>query len=342
LCEIVYGRARFLILYVCAGVLGNVASYEASPALGVGASGAIFGLFGVALVFSLKYRRELPGQMGDRLLRSLVPVLLLNLALTFSFSMIDKYAHLGGLIGGALLACLTESRTASAARHAREWLPVPAALASVVGLLLYGVWGLATVLPTAKQHLQATLAVLRQDADTAIRILERVVAQHPDDLQARAQLMDLLLVEHRQQEATGQFLEVYRRLLSRGPADPEIANDVAYTYANGGGDRLQEAEQLAQQAVKAEPNNGAILDTLAWIYYKEGKLKEAYVTQQQAVGLTPGEPGSRYHMGVIEEAMGHVPAAREEYGMALRLDANQPEAKQALARLNGKPGRPPE
>src|SRR5438128_5405715 len=97
-CEVLYGRARFLILYVCSGVMGTFASYKLSEVLGVGASGAIFGLFGVAVVYSIKYRRELPRGMGDRMLRSLMPALLLNLVITITIPLIDKFAHLGGLI----------------------------------------------------------------------------------------------------------------------------------------------------------------------------------------------------------------------------------------------------
>jgi membrane associated rhomboid family serine protease/Flp pilus assembly protein TadD len=332
LCEILYGRARFLILYVCAGVLGNVASYEASPGLGVGASGAIFGLFGVAIVFGLKYRRELPGQMGDRLLRSLVPVLLINLALTFSFSMIDKFAHLGGLVAGALLAALTESRTASAARHAREWLPVPAALASVVGLLLYGVWGLASVYTTSVPLVLASLAAQRNETRKAIRLLEPLVRRNPGNVDADELLAELLIKSGQGVRAEA----VYRRALSRNPNDPRLLNGLAYLYADHLGTHLDEAERLAQRAVAVQPKEGMFVDTLAWVYYKEGKLEEAYATQQQAVQLSANQADLRYHMGAIEEAMGHIPAAREEYEMALRLNPKLPEAQQALARLKSR------
>ena len=121
-----------------------------SPQFGVGASGAIFGLLGVALVFGIKYRRELPGGMGDRMRRSLTPVLLLTWRSPLRFRSSTKARHLGGLIAGALLAALTESRTASAARREREIVPVPLALVTAIGLLGYGVWGLAKIVPIAR------------------------------------------------------------------------------------------------------------------------------------------------------------------------------------------------
>lgn len=370
LCEIAYGRTRFLIFYVCAGVLGNVASYEISPELGVGASGAVWGLFGVAIVFSLKSRRDLPGQVGDRLFRSLVPVLLFNLVLTLAIPIIDKSAHLGGFLAGLLLAALSESKAAPASRRAHELLPVPAALATSIGLLCYGAWGLGSVLPVAGAYFQANLAVQRRRTDQAVRILERSVARHPDPPILQLPLLDLLLEQRRWQEATDQYLlltrsslpaleklqagmvieqalgragqrslleSVFARLFELHPTDPQLVNGICYPYIDVGGARLAEAERLMEKAVEAEPNDGNMVDTLAWIYYKQDKLKQAYTTQQRAIRLNSQQADLRYHMGAIEEAMGHLPAAREEYEMALRLDPKQVEAQKALTRLQSRP-----
>jgi tetratricopeptide (TPR) repeat protein len=318
-------------------VLANLASYELSDQPGVGASGAIFGLFGVAIVFSLKYRRELPGQMGDRLLRSLVPVLLLNLVLTLSIPIIDKAAHLGGFIAGALLASLTESRTTSPERRKSEALPLPAALLTAVGLLAYGAWGLGSVVTASIPLFRASLAVQRNDTAGAIRILEPVARRHPDNVAAQELFAELLSKSGQGQQAEA----IYRRLLKKRPNDPELLNALAYLYADVLNTHLDEAQRLAQRALANMPNDGNIVDTLAWIYYRQGKLKEAYATQQRAVRLESSQPDLRYHMGVIEEAMGHIPAAREEYAMALRLNPRMAEARQALERLNGRPTNPP-
>lgn len=293
-CELLYGRARFLILYVCSGLIGNVASFLASQTLGVGASGALFGLFGVALVFSIKYRRELPRGMGDRMLRSLIPVLLVNLFITLGLPFIDKFAHLGGLLGGAFLALFTESRAASAARRERELLPVPLALVTSLGLLAYGAWGVAGALPLAlKYH-----ATARQPAQRAA---------------------------------------VYRDLLAQDPEDPALMNQLAYFEADVLDAHLDEAERLARKAVQAMPNDGEIVDTLAWVYFKEGKLPDAEMTQKRAVRLDGNQADLRYHLGAIEAARGELAAARQEFETALRLDPKQADARRALAALPRRP-----
>ena len=63
-----------------------------------------------------KYRRDLPPGMAEQMRRSLTKVVLLNLLITMVVPLIDKAAHIGGLITGILLASLTESAAALPAR----------------------------------------------------------------------------------------------------------------------------------------------------------------------------------------------------------------------------------
>jgi membrane associated rhomboid family serine protease len=95
--EAALGRVRFLALYVLSALGGSVLSYLLSDPLqlGVGASGAIFGLFGAYYVVV----RRLGGET-----RSIVTLLVINLVITFTVPIIDWRAHLGGLVTGAVVA----------------------------------------------------------------------------------------------------------------------------------------------------------------------------------------------------------------------------------------------
>jgi len=95
--EALLGRVRFAAMYLLTGLAGSVLAYVLTtpnvPELG--ASGAIFGLFGALLV------------LGRRLRLNIQPIAVtigLNLVLTFSFSGISWQAHIGGLVAGAALA----------------------------------------------------------------------------------------------------------------------------------------------------------------------------------------------------------------------------------------------
>jgi membrane associated rhomboid family serine protease len=94
--EVMLGKARFLILYLLAGLGGNVLAYLIAPAneIGVGASGAIFGVMGAYVV--LARLRQKP--MGP-----VVYLIVINLVIGFTGN-IEWQAHIGGLLIGAALA----------------------------------------------------------------------------------------------------------------------------------------------------------------------------------------------------------------------------------------------
>jgi membrane associated rhomboid family serine protease len=96
--EAVLGPARFLALYLLAGIGGNVAAYLISPdALAAGASTAVFGLFAAFFIVLRKLKRDTSAVIG---------VLAINLVLTFTISGISIAGHLGGLVAGAAAAAI--------------------------------------------------------------------------------------------------------------------------------------------------------------------------------------------------------------------------------------------
>ncbi|WP_052329774.1 rhomboid family intramembrane serine protease [Thermicanus aegyptius] len=100
LVERMYGRARFLLIYFMAGLLGAVASFLYSDTVSVGSSGAIYGLFGALLFFGMRRRDLFFRSFG----KDLLFIIGLNLLISLLVPSIDLYAHLGGLVGGFLAA----------------------------------------------------------------------------------------------------------------------------------------------------------------------------------------------------------------------------------------------
>jgi membrane associated rhomboid family serine protease len=124
LIEQLYGSGRYLVLYMLSGIGGVAASYYFSPDVpSAGASTALFGLLGVLFVFGFRYRNELPGGFRHTFSPArLVPVLALNLFITFTLPFIDKSGHLGGLLAGALLGLVVPyARTAEKRSGAFWW-----------------------------------------------------------------------------------------------------------------------------------------------------------------------------------------------------------------------------
>jgi len=103
--ERVFGRTRFLLIYVLSGLFGSLVSFatHTSPNfLSAGASGAIFGLVGMQLAYFYHYRHTF-GEFGRSRLLNVLLIVGLNVFLGFSQAGIDNMAHLGGLVSGALL-----------------------------------------------------------------------------------------------------------------------------------------------------------------------------------------------------------------------------------------------
>lgn len=98
-----YGRLRTCAIYFIAGVAGALLSFlKDRPVLAVGASGAIFGLYGAAAVFLLRYHRTFPARLRWKTIRVYTPFLVLLVAP--SIWQADLLSHTGGFVGGALAA----------------------------------------------------------------------------------------------------------------------------------------------------------------------------------------------------------------------------------------------
>ena len=97
-----FGKVRFLIIYFGSAIFGNLMSCLFFDGVSAGASGAIFGLLGALLYFGYHYRVYL----GTALKSQIIPIIVLNLILGFSMENIDNAAHIGGLVGGVLLAIM--------------------------------------------------------------------------------------------------------------------------------------------------------------------------------------------------------------------------------------------
>jgi rhomboid protease GluP len=105
--ERLYGRWAFLGMYLVAAASGSLASFAFGPAQGgIGASGAVFGLFGI-LIAALYIHRPMVDQQTRGILGQLVALVILNLVIGFAMAgVVDNWAHVGGLIAGLWLGVL--------------------------------------------------------------------------------------------------------------------------------------------------------------------------------------------------------------------------------------------
>jgi membrane associated rhomboid family serine protease len=128
------GWFRLLLIYVVTGLFASAASYAFGPPFtpAVGASGAIFGLFGAFIAYN--YRRRHLALAAARL-RSAIVLIAINAFIAFSVPGIDWRAHAGGLAAGLVAGYVVEGTGSPSARRTILVLGTIGLLAAVVALV---------------------------------------------------------------------------------------------------------------------------------------------------------------------------------------------------------------
>ena len=113
---------------------------------------------------------------------------------------------------------------------------------------------------------------------------------------------------------------ILKELIAKYPDDPSVNNFLGYVWADWN-KNLEQAEKMIEKALKKEPENGAFLDSMAWVLYRKGKYDDAleYIekalekdTIQSAVVLD--------HAGDINAALGDEKEAIRRWKEALETD----------------------
>jgi len=138
-CETAFGRAQLVVLYVLSGLAGSLVSVLVSAGPSLGASGAIFGLQGAAIVLLRRERERL--LVRDRRVGFVLLIwAIYSIASGLTDPFIDNGAHIGGALGGALIATRLHPVVLSPlpperATTVRRWVGL------VVALLAYAIVG---------------------------------------------------------------------------------------------------------------------------------------------------------------------------------------------------------
>ena len=190
--EQIYGRGRFLALYFIAGLAGSVTSYalsiSAAPnTLGVGASGAIFGLLGGLVAFYVVHRNRF-GVIGRQSLTGLLVIVAINVVFGFIVPGVDNFAHIGGFVAGLLTGLAyspiyrvehgpyggPQSVADINSMLRRWWVPPAAAVVLVAGILLGNLNLDDTPIPhlrRAEEHrLQGEITLALDELNRAIQV----------------------------------------------------------------------------------------------------------------------------------------------------------------------------
>lgn len=157
-------------------------------------------------------------------------------------------------------------------------------------------------------------AVIRRTGDLqrARPLLVRAAQLQPDNRQV---LYDLAIVQEGLKEY-GAAAETLSRLVELDPESAHLKNFYGYLLADQGWE-LEKAERLIRDAVSEEPQNGAYLDSLGWVLYRQGKLDAALEHLIAAVNLVGDDPVVLEHLADCLRDLGQGEEALRTYQRAL-------------------------
>jgi rhomboid protease GluP len=175
--ERIYGHRLYCLIYLGSGLIGSALSlhFSAQHAVSVGASGAVFGVTGAMLVGVFQHRDKLPKAFGKQTVSSIGFFILYALMQGFTHKGIDNAAHIGGLIGGCLLAYVLPERFDM--EHFVRTLKNRAVAG--IALSILATVGLAAIAPTAtidqKRVFEGALAFQKGLAgfDSALKAIQK-------------------------------------------------------------------------------------------------------------------------------------------------------------------------
>jgi tetratricopeptide (TPR) repeat protein len=204
-------------------------------------------------------------------------------------------------------------------------------------------------------------------SEAAIEVLQQLARARPENLQVHVTLGDALRQLERYEEASRVYDDAvalldwdhenqwviyfargitheredrwpqaeadFRKALELRPEQPQVLNYLGYSFVEMG-ENMEEALDLIERAVAAEPNSGYIVDSLGWVLFRMGQFDEAVVHLERAAELLPVDPIVNDHLGDAFWAVGRKLEAEFQWKRALSFDPEDKDAERIRRKLD--------
>jgi Flp pilus assembly protein TadD len=206
------------------------------------------------------------------------------------------------------------------------------------------------------------------DRTEAIRRLSNIVTSNPNDLEAISVLGDLQRADKQYTAAADTYSKAlaitggnspgdwlfhyvrgityersdqfplaekdFLRALELNPNQPQVLNYLGYSWVDKGL-HLDRALGLIEKAIEATPNDGYIIDSLGWAYYRLGRYSEAVNKLELAATLLPNDPEINDHLGDAYWRVGRKLEAGFQWKIAYAMDTEGNVKKRVEPKLTG-------
>ncbi len=159
--------------------------------------------------------------------------------------------------------------------------------------------------------------------EKAVNILKKGIDIYPDNPKLHFRLG---VVYDKLNNKEGS-IEKMKKVIAMEPENANALNYLGYTYADL--DRnLEKAEELIKKALTYKPDDGYIIDSLGWVYFKQGRYEEAVKVLEKAVSKVPDDPIILEHMGDAYMKIGKLQKALEYFRKS--FDNKEPDQDKTI------------
>ena len=166
--------------------------------------------------------------------------------------------------------------------------------------------------------------------DDAQNVLNKAIQRFPNE----EQVYFLQGSVYEKQKKDKDAEKAFRRALDLQKDDPAVLNYLGFMFADRGV-HLEEAERMIQKAVQSDPTNGAYIDSLGWVYFKQNRLDRAEEYLKRAIIFLSTDSSIHDHLGDVYFKTKRYEEARVEWNKSLQLSMEQDEIDRVKKKLDG-------
>ena len=321
LLELTYGHEKFLLIYILSGFAGSSVSalgMKLTPdimGVSAGASGALFGVMGALVSFTIMERKNLPGRLYNALVINLSLLVAMNILISLIIPNIDILAHLGGLLAGFALGYMIEADIFAGSKNMRNKKIMT--IVSVLFLALLTVTSLMALTPP--RNLPYYLAInyfKNKDYDSAGKEFKKAVEIEPEKADIHLKLGIICLAENEPDRAIKELEEA----LKLEPNNCQANFFLALSYHERGDS--EKAVEYYKKAIDNDSKFAPAYEGLADLYRVEKKwdLSEEYA--KKAIDANFLLPSAHSSLGWIYLYQQKLEEAEEEFEIAMNLSVN--------------------
>jgi tetratricopeptide (TPR) repeat protein len=184
-------------------------------------------------------------------------------------------------------------------------------------------FGPRSVVATAEAFIQAG------DHAEAITLVSEALKSKPEEIDLQFELGSAYERAGQHENAEKAFLKI----LDKNPNHAATLNYLGYMWADRNVN-LDRAAEMLTRAVEQEPRNGAYVDSLGWVFFRQGKLDLAEKYLSDAARLLPRDATVHEHLGDVLAKRGQLKRAIEVYQVALSLDLSPDDEAKLRSKIS--------